>query len=75
MSMQLSPRIVEQAAGWFARLRATELAESEREEFWRWLQRSPQHVQAYMEKACMDPCSVRRQEPRGDSRRCRHKRG
>lgn len=67
-------QIVEQAAGWFAELRAAELAESEREEFWRWLRQSPQHVQAYVERACADPCStVRTQGPRQGTRRRRHK--
>lgn len=75
MSMQLSPQIVEQAVGWFAKLRAAQLAESEREKFWRWLQQSAQQVQAYMERACADPCStVRTQGPRHDTRRSRHKR-
>jgi ferric-dicitrate binding protein FerR (iron transport regulator) len=51
MSMQLSPQIVEQAAGWFARFRAGEVPAAESEEFLRWLQRSPEHVQAYIEEA------------------------
>ena len=51
MSTQLPPQIVAQAADWFVKFRAAEVSVSEREEFLRWLQRSPEHVQAYIEEA------------------------
>ena len=56
MTTQLSPKILEQAADWFVKFRTVIVPVSEREEFFRWLQQSPQHVQAYLEEAltCSD---------------------
>lgn len=85
MSRQLSPQIVEQAAGWFAKLRAANIGEAEREEFFRWLMESPDHVQAYVQEALAhsdplticgrvssrleEPCSATRGKLRDGSRR------
>lgn len=55
MSTQLSPQIAAQAADWFRRHRTGDVSGSECEEFLRWLQQSPQYVQAYLEVACMYP--------------------
>lgn len=52
MSTQLSPQIAAQAADWFCRFRTDEVPVFEYEEFLRWLQQSPQHVQAYLDEAC-----------------------
>lgn len=51
MTKQVSPQIWEQAADWFVRFRTAIVPVSEREEFFRWLQQSPQHIQAYLEEA------------------------
>ena len=49
---ELSPQILEPAAGWFGKFRNPELPPApECEEFFRWLRRSPQHVQAYLQAA------------------------
>lgn len=45
---QLSPKVLEQAADWFTRFRSTEVSDSEREAFFRWIRQSPKHVQAYL---------------------------
>lgn len=52
---QLSPLILEQAAGWFGRFRTSEIPLAERKEFLRWLLQSPQHVQAYLEELLRHP--------------------
>lgn len=51
MNTLLSPQIVEQAADWFIKFRTAIVPVSEREEFFRWLRQSPQHIQAYLEEA------------------------
>lgn len=48
---QLSSQVLEQAAEWFAKLRAANIGEAEREEFFLWLMQSPDHVQAYVQEA------------------------
>ena len=57
---QLSSEVLEQAADWFAKLRAANVGESEREGFFRWLLQSSQHVQAYVEHALSysDPLTI-----------------
>lgn len=48
---QLSPQILQQAAGWFGKFRTIDVPLSVRAEFFSWLKQSPQHVQAYLEEA------------------------
>jgi transmembrane sensor len=44
-------QILEEACGWFVDFRAGDIDAAAREEFRRWLARSPEHIQAYMEIA------------------------
>jgi transmembrane sensor len=47
MDPQHSPQVLQDAARWYARLRAPACAPAERQNFYAWLRADPQHVAAY----------------------------
>lgn len=51
MPSQISRQILEQAADWFLDFRAADVPVAARRQFHRWLQLSPQHIEAYLEVA------------------------